>query len=312
MIPGLILGVLISASVWSAPLKTGEEIALWPSVAPGSAALSIKEVELERSKDPALHDRAYLAITKPTLTAYVPAKPNGMSVVVAPGGAYARVVTDKEGADVGRAFNERGVTVFVLKYRLPAEGHVNGKDVPLQDAQRALRLVRKNAAEWGLDAQKIGMMGFSAGGHVAASLGVGFDKKVYDPLDAVDQQSARPDFLVLMYPVITMDEKLTNIDSRKNLLGDKPSDALVAEYSTEKHVSKATPQTFIAMAANDTSVPLENELSFMRGLQQNGVSVELHVFKESGHGFGIRGAKTTAKGWTKMCLDWLESLPAAK
>lgn len=294
----------------AAPLKTGDAVPLWPAAAPGSASLAIKEVATERSKDPAILDRAYTQIATPTLTAFVPDKPNGTAVIVAPGGAYMRVVFDKEGADVAKAFGARGVTTFVLKYRLPGEGHDRASDVPLQDAERAVRLVRANAADWGLNPQKIGFAGFSAGGHLAATVATRFDATVYEPVDAADKLSARPDFSLLLYPVISMDAGITHADSRRMLLGATPDAAAVTKASAETNVSANTPPTFIALAHNDSGVDPVNAIRYYLALKTAKVPTELHIFPESDHGFGIRLAKGAAKQWPDLALNWMETVTA--
>lgn len=304
----VLLGALCGVGALAAPLKTGDEVNLWPATAPGSSGLTIKETVTERSKDPAILDRAYTGITKPTLTAYVPTKPNGTALLVAPGGAYMRVVADKEGADIGTVFNQAGVTVFVLKYRLPGEGHANRQEVPLQDAQRAIRTIRKNAADWGLNPARVGVLGLSAGGHLMATLGTRFDKKTYEPVDAADTLNARPDFLALLYPVISMNVQWTHADSRKMLLGDAPSDAQIEAFSAERQVSKAVPPAFIALADDDNGVNPMNSILFYRSLKQSGIPAEMHVFPQSGHGFGIRLAQGAAKQWPKLMLDWMATL----
>lgn len=306
-----VLATLAATAASAAPLKTGDAVPLWPAAAPGSGGLAIKEVATERSKDPAIRDRAYTQITTPTLTAFVPDKPNGTAVIVAPGGAYMRVVFDKEGADVAKAFGARGVTTFVLKYRLPGEGHDRGADVPLQDAERAMRVVRANAAEWGLNPQKIGFAGFSAGGHLAATLATRFDATVYEPVDAADTLSARPDFALLLYPVISMDAAITHADSRKMLLGATPDAAAVTKASAETNVSANTPPTFIALAHNDSGVDPANAIRYYLALKAAKVPTELHIFPESDHGFGIRLAKGAAKHWPDLALNWMESVTGA-
>lgn len=301
------LALLLATGVASAaPLADGQEIRLWEGAAPGSEKLALNEVVTERSKDPALHDRAYTAIQNPTLTAYLPAKANGTVLLIMPGGAYARVVTDKEGADIARAVNARGVTAFVLKYRLPGEGHADRQNVPLQDAQRAMRVIRANAGEWKLDTARVGAIGMSAGGSLAATLGTQYAKASYAPRDAADRLSARPDFLGLLYPVVSMTDALTHAQSRELLLGSAtPSAALIAEFSAEQHVSKDTPPTFLACANDDGSVPPENSVAFYRALRAAGVPAELHVFRVSGHGFGIRGAKEAAAEWPNLFMAWM-------
>lgn len=306
-----VLAIVISAAA-AAPLKTGDVVPLWPAAPPGSAGLTLTEVVTERSKDPAILDRAYTQITAPTLTAFVPEKPNGTAVIVAPGGAYMRVAFDKEGVDVAKVFGARGVTTFVLKYRLPGEGHQRASDVPLEDAQRALRLVRANAAEWGLDGKKIGFAGFSAGGHLSATIATRFDAPVYEPVDAADKQSARPDFSLLLYPVISMDAAITHADSRKMLLGATPDAVAVTKASADTNVSDKTPPTFIAVAHNDSGVDPVNSIRYYLALKAAKVPAEMHVFPESDHGFGIRFAVGAAKQWPDLALNWMEGVTAAK
>lgn len=294
------------------------EVPIWPNqTGPGSETLSIKQTITERSKDPTQPNRAVAGITRPTLTVYAPAKPNGVAVIIAPGGAYVREGIDNEGADVAVPFNAAGVTVFVLQYRLPAEGHFgsNGKDgkardVPLADAQRAIRFVRANAAQWNINPAKVGVMGFSAGGHVAASLGTKHASAIYPAQDSADKLSAKPDFMLLVYPVITMSDTGTHKGSRDALLGLTPSAQDIADYSLENKVSAETPATFIALAGNDGSVqPHANSFAFQQKLVAQKVSVELHAFPDGGHGFGIKGAAgKRAAAWPQLAIDWLASI----
>jgi len=302
---GLVM-TLFTTLATAAPLADQQEIRLWDGAAPGSEKLSFSETVTERSTIPGIKDRAYTNILNPTITAYVAAKPNGTSLLIMPGGAYARVVTDKEGVDIARAMNAKGITAFVLKYRLPGEGHANRQNVPLQDAQRAMRLIRANAAEWKLDDKKIGAIGMSAGGNLAATLGTQFDKETYAARDAADKLSARPDFLGLLYPVISMTDKLTHAQSRELLLGSsKPSAALIAEFSAEQHVTKTTPPTFLACANDDTAVPPDNIVAYYRAMRAVSVPAEIHVFRASGHGFGIRGAVGSAAEWPNLFVAWM-------
>lgn len=304
LLQAALAGLACSAAL-AAPLNDQQVIGLWQGAAPGSEQLAITEVVTERSKDTALPDRAYTQITRPTLTAYLPAQPNGAAALVVPGGAYARVVSDKEGADIARMLNARGVTAFVLKYRLPGEGHARREDVPLQDAQRAMRLIRANAAEWKLDGARVLAMGMSAGGHLVATLGTQSGKRSYAPTDAADQLDARPDRLVLLYPVISMDDKLTHAQSREMLLGKAPEAARLAEFSNELHVGKTTPPSFVLHAADDPAVPPENSIVFYRALLAAGVPAELHVLRSGGHGFGIRQATGSATQWPQLLGNWL-------
>ncbi|PWC31079.1 alpha/beta hydrolase [Azospirillum sp. TSO35-2] len=297
----------LSATASAASLENLQELTLWPKGPPGSASFPMPQQVLERSKDPAIKDRALLAITQPSLLVYRPAKPNGTALLVTPGGAYQRVVLDKEADEIAPRFTDAGVTVFRLAYRLP--GKAQATDAPLMDAQRALRLIRANAADWGLDPARIGVLGFSAGGHVASQLATGYERKVYEPVDAADQLSARPDFLALGYPVITMDERFTHAISRQELIGDTPSPETIAAYSTERQVTAATPQAFIFHANDDADVPVANSLAFYDALRKAGVPAELHIFRQGGHGFSLRfAAGLPAAQWPDLLLAWMNSI----
>lgn len=282
------------------------EIDLWPQGAPGSAAVAISEVCEERSPDPAVfQDRALSGITRPRIALFRPQSPNGCSVLIAPGGGYQRVVWDKEGVEVAQWLNTLGVTVGVLVYRLPAEGHLEGSLVPLQDAQRGLRLLRQFAASNGLDAERVGAMGFSAGGHVMASLATRFDESAYSPLDAADQLSARPDFVSLGYPVISMKAGIAHAGSRERLLGANTSDEAARPSSAELCARPDCPQAFVFLPDDDAAVPPENGVCFYLGLRSAGVPAELHVFRSGGHGFGIRLARGPVRQWMQLFEAWL-------
>ncbi|PAS97506.1 MAG: alpha/beta hydrolase [Candidatus Dactylopiibacterium carminicum] len=291
----------------TASLTHLQRIPLWPDAPPGSVGISLTETIEERSPDTAqFRDRAVTAIGSPSITAWLPEKPNGSSIVLAPGGGYVRVVLDKEGHEIAQWLNSLGITVFILLYRLPGEGHAARETVPLQDAQRALRLVRANAAAWGLTPDRIGAMGCSAGGHVIGSLATMFDRKVYTAIDSADAQSARPDLVSLLYPVLTMDERWAHPGSRLNLLGDTPDDATVAAWSCEQQVSQATPPCFITHPGDDASVPVENSLMLYRALREKRLDAALHVFEAGGHGHGIRLAQGKPVSiWTDVFTHWL-------
>ena len=286
-----------------------EIIPLWPDIPPGGVGLKLEAKIVERSTDTAaFHDRFVTDIGIPLLQVFRPDKPDGSALIVAPGGGYARIVLDKEGIECARRFNASGVTVFLLRYRLPGEGWVDGRDVPLQDVQRAIRIVRAGAQRFAIDANRVGVMGFSAGGHVAASAATKFADPVYAQVDALDALDAKPSFAALMYPVITMAEG-AHPGSRTLLLGSNPSDAVVAAYSCEKAVTKQTPPCFICFAADDATVPpMENGLAMFQALRSVGVSSEMHIFEKGGHGFGLRLAKgTPASFWPDLFLRWAYS-----
>lgn len=299
--------LLLSSQVAFAALPT---FSVWPGgEAPGAKNSPASESLVERSKDPSLPDRAVTGIRAPQITVYTPEKPNGIALLVTPGGSYQRVVLDKEGSDLAPVFNAQGYTLFVMTYRMPGDGHAEGNDAPLADAQRALRSLRARAAEWHIDPQKIGIMGFSAGGHVAASLETRYDEQVYSAVDTIDQQSARPDFVVLGYPVISMDPAIAHPGSRKALIGDAPTAEQQRRYSPEQNVTTQTPPTFIFHAVDDPSVPVDNSLVMFNTLRAHNVPTELHLFAEGKHGFGIRGAKgLPAAEWPQLAMNWIASL----
>ena len=306
---GLLPATVLAATDGEPAAGSADRIALWPQgMAPGDKPLSQAQRIVERSSDPALPDRYIDHVSAPYLVVYRPAKPNGSALLVIPGGGYQRVVLDKEGTALVPALVEQGgVTLFVLRYRLPGEGRAD-REAALADAQRALRLIRHHAKDWGLDPQRIGTMGFSAGGHLAARLGNGFDRNVYPHSDAIDAESARPDFQLLMYPVITMRGDDVHAGSRDRLLGSAPSDELLQHYSMQLQVRADTPATFLLHAADDEVVPVGNSLLFYNSLRSAKVSSEMHLFPHGGHGFGTRGTVgLTTAAWPQMALSWMAS-----
>ncbi|ACX87965.1 pectin acetylesterase PaeX [Pectobacterium parmentieri] len=284
---------------------------IWPhGDAPGASSSTAQPQMVERSKDAALPDRAAMGIRSPEITVYQAEKPNGMALLITPGGSYQRVVLDKEGSDLAPFFNQQGYTLFVMTYRMPGEGHKEGADAPLADAQRAIRTLRANAEKWHINPQRIGIMGFSAGGHVAASLGTRFSQSVYPAMDAIDSVSARPDFMVLMYPVISMQADIAHAGSRKQLIGEQPTEAQVTRYSPEKQVTAQTPPTFLVHAVDDPSVSVDNSLVMFNALRGEKIPVEMHLFEKGKHGFGLRGTKgLPAATWPQLLDNWLQALP---
>jgi acetyl esterase/lipase len=308
--------MLASAADAAAPSsETREEAAsriwLWPDrIAPGSERVAAQQTIVERSSDPALPDRILTGVTRPYLVVYRPRRPNGAALLVAPGGSYRRVVLDKEGSALVPTFVDAGdVTLFVLRYRLPGDGHADAREASLADAQRALRLIRARAMEWSVDPHRIGVMGFSAGGHVAASLGTRHAEAAYAPVDAIDRASARPDYMLLVYPVIDMGEH-AHPESRTRLLGTAPTHAEITAYSLQHRVGTDTPPTFLLHATDDPSVTVDNSLLFFDVLRRASVPAELHVYPHGGHGFGTRGiAGTPLAAWPQLALDWIRSQP---
>lgn len=245
-------------------------------------------------------------VTVPTLTVY-PAdadKANGTAVIICPGGGYAILAASHEGSDVASVFNKMGVIAFVLKYRLPNDNAQIDKSIaPLQDAQQALRTVRKDASKYGINPNKIGIMGFSAGGHLASTAGTHFNKQVGEVTSEV---SVRPDFMILGYPVITFKD-FGHAGSRINLVGQTADQTLIDEYSNELHITAETPPTFLVHAGDDKAVPVRNSLVFYEGLQKNGVLAELVIYPKGGHGFGLNN-KTTNEKWMDNVKNWMDSL----
>ena len=280
-------------------------IDLWPGIPPGGPTPLPHEEIVFRTNKFNLTDRAVLQVAKPNLSVFRPKRPNGAAMLIIPGGGYSWVVVDKEGYEGAKLFAEHGFTVYVLRYRLPHQGWAAGPDTPLQDAQRAMRLIRSRADGDGIDPSKIMVMGFSAGGHVAGSLAQKFDQSIAPPLDELDTLSAKPDLAVLMYPVVTMAEPFRHPKSRENMIGLSPSPATIAAYSLETSVRADAPPLFILHAADDPAVPVENALLLYEAARRGKASVSLHVFEAGGHGFGMRGIEGTSLAlWPELVLAW--------
>lgn len=288
----------------AAPADPVEIIRLWPGAAPGGERVTVTPQVTERSTDPAFHDRFARYTTDPILTVLRPARPNGASLLLIPGGGYKWAVVDKEGLDCARVFAEAGVTCFVLRYRLPGDGWAAGPDAPLQDAQRALRLVRSQAAAHGLDPARVGVLGASAGGHLAGMLTARADA-TYAAVDEADAVSHRPDLSILLYPVATMSDPHVHAGSRLELLGPTPTPEGIERYSLERMDWTGRPPTFLLHAMDDGAVPVENSLQLLTTLKAAGVPAEAHLFQEGGHGFGIRLiAGKPAAVWPRLVLAW--------
>jgi acetyl esterase/lipase len=250
---------------------------------------------------------------KPTLTVYQPEKPNGAAVVVCPGGGYGFLADDHEGKQVAEFLNKIGVTAFVLKYRIVTRERPGPlMEAPLLDAQRAIRTVRAKAKEYGIDPNRVGIWGFSAGGHLASTATTHFDSGKKDG-DDIDKVSCRPDFSILAYPVITMEAGVTHGGSRRNLLGDKPDAKLIELYSNEKQVTKNTPPVFIFQTSADTAVPAENAVRFYLACKKAGVPVEMHIYEKGRHGVGLgrdpkwTGGEKSVATWPDRLTDWLKA-----
>lgn len=264
---------------------TGETQLLWPGGAPGAVGTGPGH--------------------EPSITVYLPApeKATGTAIVVCPGGGYGTLALDHEGEQIGQWLIGEGIAAFVLQYRhAPSYGH----PYPLMDAQRAVRTVRYNAEKWGLKTGRIGILGFSAGGHLTASTGILHEGGKADAEDPIDRVSARPDFMVPVYPVITMQDDYTHKGSRKNLLGDNPDPALVEHYSLERQVTADTPPAFLVHTTDDQAVPVENNVQLYLALHHAGVPVEMHIYEKGQHGLGLGGGNAAFATWPAHCIDWLK------
>ncbi len=279
---------------------------IWPGAAPGGGPVTATEEVVERPLSPGgLRDRIIKGVRRPTLTVFEPARPNGASLLMTPGGGYKWVVMDKEGYECAARFAAAGVTVHVASYRLPGDGWDAGPAVALQDAQRALRLVRARAAAKGLDPRRVGVMGFSAGGHVAGCLSLMWDRPTYAPIDEIDALSARPDSAVLVYPVATLSPPFAHPGSRERMFGPAPAPEQERAWSLETNARADAPPTFLLHTADDAAVPVENSLRLAAALRAARVPTELHVFEEGGHGFGLRFAKDKpVEAWPELVLAW--------
>lgn len=272
-------------------------IKVWPDGAPDSNGMTLKEDHSEQGR--------VANISEAELYVYLPDEKlnSGAAVVICPGGGYVKEAIDHEGYDMAKWFAARGIAGIVLKYRLPYGHHL----IPSGDARRAIRLVRMNATRWNINPDKIGIAGSSAGGHLASTAGTVFDRGNPSAVDPVEKISCRPDFMLLLYPVITMKEEFTHAGSRKNLLGEGFDRNLVAKYSNEMNVTKDTPPAFIVLADDDKAVVPRNSIEFYTRLKENGIPAEMHIFARGGHGFGMRTNNIPVDKWPDLFLDWLKA-----
>lgn len=289
----LLLTCCVALAVWPQTGRGAEEPdlpeaiveQLWPKGAPAAVGTSPEDI--------------------PTLSVYRPAedKSNGAAIVICPGGGYGRLAEGHEGREVAAWLNSLGITGCVLKYRLaPRYRH----PAPIQDAQRALRLVRAHAADWKLDPQRIGIIGFSAGGHLASTAGTHFDLGNAEAEDPVDRLSCRPDLLILGYPVISLTSPFTHVGSRNNLLGPNADPQLLELLSNEKQVTRETPPTFLFHTSTDTGVPPENSILFYMAAHAKGVPVEMHIYEQGRHGLGLATKDPVLSSWPRRCAQWME------
>lgn len=278
-----------------------EIVELYPGLIPNSKKSEKKET---------FTSGMFRGVTKPTLEVYLPEKEkdrvndtagqtNRTAIIIIPGGGYGVVVYQGEGISTAKQFAKNGIAAFVLKYRLPDDSVMLNKTIgPLQDAQQAIKLVRENAAKWGIDVNKVGIVGFSAGGHLASTVATHFQKAV---IENANNTNLRPDFQVLVYPVISMQDSLTHRDSRNNLLGKNPSKELVDEYSNELQVTNNTPPAYITHAADDKTVDVDNSIAYFESLRHHNTEVEMHIYPKGGHGFIFR-----QPDWMQPLLLWMK------
>ena len=283
----LLFLLLLIPAIWMTAQTTNDTLVIFPDGAPGAMGNTSKDI--------------------PTLTVFRPQHPNGAAVVICPGGAYVALAIDKEGYKFARWFNDRGVTAFVLRYRL-STWDLKGYMYPAQfeDATRAMRLVRSKTGEYGLDPDKIGIMGFSAGGHLASTVGTHFDSGNPDAMDEVERYSSRPDFMILAYPVISMTTPYTHRFSREVLIGKDLNKDLAWYLSSELQVTTFTPPTFLFSTDADNTVPAENSVLFYQALRKVHVPAELHIFENGRHGVGLAADDPALSVWPLLMENWLK------
>lgn len=298
---------LFMTTVLTKPGLAQEVLTLWPGGAIPNAVAGVPNAEKAETTGGILR---ISNVSVPTLTAYLPPKDKatGAAVMICPGGGYWILASGHEGEDVARWLNSMGVVAFVLKYRLPDEKIMtNPHEVPLMDAMRGMTLIRTNAARYGIDPNRIGVMGFSAGGHLASTLSTHYFRG-----DRASEQ-AKPNFAILLYPVITFGDK-AHTGSRDKLLGNlKTSPEMIAYYSNEQQVTSQTPPTFLVHSEDDKGVPVENSILYYQACLKNGVPAEMHLYPTGGHGYGLRTEKFgSLNNWPTACRAWLASLGAVK
>ena len=254
-------------------------------------------------------------VSKPEMSVFLSSarNSNGQAVLIIPGGGYEVTVDVWEGTDIAKWFNAHGIAAAVLRYRLPhAKSNIEREKSPLLDAARALRMLRANAKEWNIDKNNIGVMGFSAGGHLAATLLTHYDESVLGEKDAIDKLSARPDFGILVYPVISMSADFTHEGSRYFFMGENLNRELMEYYSAEKQVTKDTPPTFLVHSSDDEVVDVENSIAFYKQLVANKIDAEMHLFQNGEHGFSLANGQGSVEAWKDLCISWLKNRQTRK
>jgi acetyl esterase/lipase len=291
--------LLLIVFFMSSPLFAQDKVLkVWPNGAPNHNGMDEPEEKFEGVR--------VRNVSEAEMYVYLPEKERntGAAVVICPGGGYWIEAMDHEGYQMAEWLQERGIAGIVLKYRLPYGHH----EIPSGDARQALRIVRNNATEWGIHPEKIGIAGSSAGGHLASTVGTRFDYGSPESNDPLEKISCHPDFMLLLYPVITFREEFGHMGSRKNLIGEGNNWQLVEQYSNELHVTPETPPTFLVLADDDKSVVPRNSVEFYLALKENNVPAEIHIFSEGGHGFGMNKKNLPVDQWPELFLNWLKAV----
>jgi acetyl esterase/lipase len=290
---GIFTLILFSCSIMAQDFK----LKVWPEGAPSSNGMTLPEEVFE--------GRRVRNVSEAELYVYLPkiGINTGVAMVICPGGGYAMEAMDHEGYDLAEWLSLQGIAGIVLKYRLPY-GH---EQIPLEDAQRAIRLVRSKAKDWGINPNKIGIAGSSAGGHLASTAGTRFDPGKAEATNLVERISSRPDFMLLLYPVISFNEEYGHMGSRNNLLGEGNNLKLVEKYSNELQVTAQTPPTFLILADDDSTVPTRNSIEFYLALKRNNIPAEMHIFRNGGHGFGMNKKNLPIDQWPELFAQWMKA-----
>lgn len=300
LVSGMKYLILIMMSLSMQSVMGQQSFPLYSATIPGS-----KSAPNEEQTDVQNGITRVSKISVPAISIFLPPKEkaNGTAVIIFPGGGYWINAISHEGFDVAKQFNDWGITAFVVKYRIPNDATMSNRETgPLQDAQQAIHVVRSHAKEWGIDPQRIGILGFSAGGHLASTAGTHFNKPT---LPEFKTANVRPDFMILIYPVISFNETITHSSSREQIIGKTPTPEKVAEYSNELQVTKDTPPAFLVHASDDGAVKVDNSILFYQALIKNNIPAELHIYQKGGHGFGMNNPTTSDK-WMDRCKNWLK------
>lgn len=290
--------ILILISVSSVIFSQDLKIKVWPDGAPNDNGMKLPEEIMEGNR--------LRNISEAEMFFYFPEKTQntGAAIVICPGGGYVIEAMEHEGHQVAKWLAGKGITGIVLKYRLPYGNNL----VPLTDAQQAIRIVRLRAAEWNINTEKIGIAGSSAGGHLASTAGTKFDNGNKNSFDRFQKISSRPDFMLLLYPVISFNESFGHMGSKKNLIGEVAKPDLIEIYSNELHVTESTPPTFLILSDDDKAVPSRNSIEFYLALKRNNVPAEMHIFAKGGHGYGISKRNQSADQWPELFYQWLKAM----